>query len=89
MRPVMSILVAAGPVAGLLMLSCGGDKTGKQGGAPAEQVGTEQVGTDPVTAYVSIREMGYAGLEPVPMKRGVLMTAPPIETGIRKFAIVD
>jgi hypothetical protein len=32
--------------------------------------------------------MGYAALEPIPM-RGLLMTLPPIETGEKQFGIVD
>lgn len=63
MQLAKSILVAIGLAAGLLLLSCGGDKGRKQEAAPAEQVGA-----DSVTAYVDLRERGYAGLEPVPMK---------------------
>jgi hypothetical protein len=120
--------------AGLGTISCDSRK-GREGKAAPP----EQVGVDSVTAYVDIRERGYAALEPIPIKepawtwsegrtfaeaagrvmiapgdslvyeytwdgrladgslprlgryrvKGALMTAPPIETGMRKFAIVD
>ncbi|MGD9402942.1 MAG: BsuPI-related putative proteinase inhibitor [bacterium] len=44
-------------------ISCG-SKKGREG----EAAPVEQVGADSVTAYVDLREMGYAALEPIPMK---------------------
>lgn len=47
-----------------------GDAARDGGGEPpaAGKVPAEQVGADSVTAYVVLKEMGYAVLEPIPMK---------------------
>jgi hypothetical protein len=60
--PVTLILIL-GLAAGLCSVSCEGKKSEKEGAGPAELVGA-----DSVTAYVDFREMGYAALEPIPMK---------------------
>jgi hypothetical protein len=70
---VLASLLLAAAVA---LVSCDGGK-GREDeearddrGGPAEtrREPAEQVGADSVTAYVVLREMGYAALEPVPMK---------------------
>ncbi len=60
--PVIAI-AAACLLAGPGGISCDGKPQGDRPGAPAEPVGA-----DSVRAYVELREMGYAALEPVPMR---------------------